>query len=86
MWTPTRFIAVVATEPAVAEVEVLKRLQAETAAGLGTLSPAFLDHAFKGESWAHHELTPGGIPELISILSDEFLAGFGWASCQAGCR
>jgi hypothetical protein len=71
---------------AVAGVNALKRLQAETTAGLDALIPAFLDRAFKGESWAHHELTPGGIPELISILSDEFLAGFDWASCSAGCR
>lgn len=31
-----------------AEVDVLKRLQAETAAGLNTLLPAVLDRAFKG--------------------------------------
>lgn len=32
-----------------AEVDALKRLQAETAAELNTLLPAILDHAFKGE-------------------------------------
>jgi hypothetical protein len=32
-----------------AEVDALKRLQAETAAELDALLPAILDHAFKGE-------------------------------------
>ena len=32
-----------------AEVDVLKRLQAETAAELDALLPAILDRAFKGE-------------------------------------
>ncbi len=32
-----------------AEVDALKRLQAETAAELGALLPAILDRAFKGE-------------------------------------
>ena len=33
----------------VAELEMLKRLQAETAAELDALLPALLDRAFKGE-------------------------------------
>jgi type I restriction enzyme S subunit len=38
-----------ALEPLPAEVDALKRLQAETAAELDALLPAILDKAFKGE-------------------------------------
>ena len=40
---------IISTDALQAEVDALKCLQAETAAGLDSLLPAILDRAFKGE-------------------------------------
>jgi len=46
---PEQYRIVAELDALPAEVDVLKRLQAETAAELDALLPALLDRAFKGE-------------------------------------